>query len=75
VPAIDPTAKTFELLLSRLHEAHEVSVYEAIERLVHAGAAVGLDAHALVRMLDSGKTLEEVLETVESKIELLQNVA
>jgi len=26
-------------------------------------------------MLDSGKTLEEVLETVESKIELLQNVA
>ena len=71
----NPTASTFEVLLSRLHEAHELSVYGAIERLVQAGEAVGLDADALVRLLDRGKTLEELLKLVESKMEHLQKVA
>jgi len=75
VPAADPTASTFEVLLSRLQEAHELSVYASIERLVQAGEAVGLDVDALIRLLDRGKTLEDLLELVESKMEHLQKVA
>ena len=75
MPAADPTAISFEVLLSRLNEAHELTVYGAIERLVQAGEAVGLDADALVRLLDRGKTLEELLKLVESKMEHLQKVA
>jgi hypothetical protein len=60
--------KTFEGFLTRLHESHELSVYEAIERLVQAGEAVGLDAAALLRLLDRGMTFEKLLEVIESKM-------
>ena len=33
------SANTFEAFLTQLRESHEVSVYEAIERLVQAGEA------------------------------------
>lgn len=59
-----------ETLFQRLHECHELPAYEAIERLVKAAEAVGLDVDALARMLDQGKTFEELLEAVELKIEI-----
>ena len=65
----------FETLLTRLHESHEVSVYEAIERLVQAGETVGYKADALLRMLDRGMTFEELLDFIESKMECSQNAA
>jgi hypothetical protein len=66
---------TFEVLIARLHEAHAVSVYAAIERLVEAGQAVGFDIRDLVRLLDRGKTLQELFELVESKMEQARNAA
>ena len=75
MPTRTESANTIEILLTRLHECREVAVYEAIERLVQAAEAVGFDAHDLVQMLDQGKTFEEVLEVIESKLELLQKAA
>ena len=66
------SANTLEVFLTRLRESHELSVYEAIERLVQAGEAVGFDSDALLRMLDQGKTFGELLEIIESKMECLQ---
>ena len=63
------SANTFEAFLTRLRESHEVSVYDAIERLTHAGEAVGYDADTLIRMLDRGMTFEELLALIESKME------
>ncbi len=73
--AANPSSSTLDVLLSRLQECHHVCVYAAIERLAQAGEAVGLDAHALVRMLDRGKTFEELLELVESEMERLRSAA
>lgn len=73
MPAGTQSANTFEAFLTQLRESHEVSVYEAIERLVQAGEAVGFDAHDLLGMLDQGMTIEELLELIESKMERLQN--
>ncbi len=75
MPAATEPANAIEILLSRLHECREAAVYEAIERLMQAAKAVGLDAYALVQMLDQGKTFEEVLEVIESKLEDLQEAA
>jgi hypothetical protein len=69
------SANTFEAFLKRLRETHELSVYEAIERLTQAGEAVGWDAHDLIGMLDRGMTFEELLELIESKMESLQMAA
>ena len=38
--------------LARLREFRELSVYEAIERLTHAGEAVGCNAGDLIRTFD-----------------------
>ncbi len=62
-------------LLTRLHESHEVSVYDAIERLVQVGEAVGFGADALVRMLDRGMGLEELIELIGSRMECLQRAS
>ncbi len=72
MPAVDQTAHTLDVLLTRLHESHELSVYDAIERLVLVGEAVGFGADALVRMLDRGMGLEELIELIESRMECLQ---
>jgi hypothetical protein len=70
-----PAVNTLQVLVDRLHECHELSVYEAIERLVRAAEAVGFDSDALLRMLDRGLTFEELLEFIESKMECLQKAA
>ena len=75
VPAGTQSANNFKALLTRLHESHEVSVYEAIERLIYAGEAAGFDVHDLIGMLDRGMTFEELLELIESKMESLQTAA
>jgi hypothetical protein len=74
VPAVDHTIHTLDVLATHLHESHEVSVYDAIERLVLVAEAVGLGADALVRMLDRGMGLEEMIELIESRMECLQQV-
>ena len=66
---------TFEVLISRLHESHSLPVYSAIERLVEAGQAVGLDVKDLVQLLDRGRTLQELFELVEGKMEHTQEAA
>ena len=66
---------SFEVLISRLQESHSLPVYSAIERLVEAGGAVGLDIGDLVRLLDRGKTLQELFEVVESKMRQSQEAA
>ena len=59
---------TLEGLFTRLGESHEVAVYEAIERLVQAAEAVGLDDKALLQFLDQGLTLEDLLELIEARM-------
>jgi hypothetical protein len=61
-----------QAVLSCLHESSDSSVYDAVERLVQAGDAVGLDADTLVRMLDRGMTFVELLELIEARMECLQ---
>lgn len=75
MPVETQSANTFEAFLKRLRETHELSVYEAIERLTHAGEAVGWDAHDLIGMLDRGMTFEELLDLIEPKMESLQTAA
>lgn len=75
MPVGTQIANTFEAFFTRLRESREVSVYEAIERLVQAGAAAGFDAETLIRMLDRGMTFEELLELIESKMECPQKAA
>lgn len=72
MPAADQTTNTLDILVTHLHESHELSVYDAIERLVLVGEAVGFGADALVRMLDRGMGLEELIELIESRMECLQ---
>lgn len=74
-PAGTKSAYTFEAFLARLRESHDVSVYEAIERLTQAGEAVGFKAQDLIGMLDRGMTFEELLELIESKMESSQAAA
>jgi len=74
-PATIEGREAFEILLGLLRESHELSVYESIERLVHAGEAVGLDMKALICMLDRGMTLDELLRLLQSKLERLDAAA
>lgn len=75
MPSETHAADTLQVFVARLHESHELSVYEAIERLVHAGKAVELDSDTLLRMLDQGMTFEEMLEFIEAKMQCLQKAA
>ena len=72
MPAVEQSISPLEIVRTRLHESHQVSVYEAIERLVRAGEAVGLDANSMVRMLDGGMSLEQLLGVIESQMECSQ---
>jgi hypothetical protein len=74
-PSAAQTANALEGLFTRLGESHQGSVYEAIERLVQAGEAVGFDADTLLRMLDRGMSFEELLELIESKMDCSQKAA
>lgn len=64
-----------ENFLKHLRESHELPVYESIERLVQAGEAAGFSSDALLRMLDQGKTFEQLLELIEAKLQSLQKAA
>lgn len=75
MPTGTQAVSNFDVFLTRLHECHELSAYEAIERLVQAGEAVGLDTEALLRMLERGRTFEELFEAIESKMESLRTAA
>jgi hypothetical protein len=72
VPAVEPSISPLEIVRTRLHESQQLAVYEAIERLVRAGEAVGLDANSMVRMLDKGMSLEQLLGVIESQMECSQ---
>jgi len=75
VPSGTQALNTFDVFLQRLHESHDVSVYEAIERLVRAGEAVGFDGDDLLRILDQGLSFEELLELIESRMESSETAA
>lgn len=67
MPSGTRSANTFEDLLTHFSESHEVSVYEAIERLVQAGETVGFDAHGLLGRLDHGMTFEDLSNSSNRK--------
>ena len=69
MPAGLQALDSISVFVNRLHESHQVSVYGAVERLVQAGEAVGLDADALLWMLDQGTRLEDLLACIESRME------
>ena len=68
MPAVQQITNTLDVLLTRLHESHEVPVYEAIERLVQAAESVGINADELIRMLGRGIPLEGILELIGERM-------
>jgi len=62
-----PPRDALAVVLTRLHEAHHVSAYEAVDRLVRAGETVGFDVNALLGMLDEGIAFQKLLELIASK--------
>ena len=64
----EPGNMRFENCLATLGEAHDESVYGAIERLVEAGEQVGFTVHDLIRMLNGGMTLECLLDVIEVRM-------
>lgn len=59
---------SFEDFLTTLGEAHDESVYGAVERLIQAGEQVGLNVHDLLRMLNGGMKLESLFEVIELRM-------
>jgi hypothetical protein len=57
---------TLDDFFPRLHESRDICVYEAIERMVQAGAEAGLSVETLIQMLDAGVTLDALLDLIES---------
>ncbi len=51
-----------------LGEARHEDVYGAIERLVRAAEQVGFTVHDLIRMLNSGVTLESLFDVLEVRM-------
>jgi hypothetical protein len=64
-----------EDLLTSLHESHDVSAYEAVERLLQAGEAAELDADTLLAMLNQGVALQKVFDLIVSKANCSQQAA
>jgi hypothetical protein len=62
-----PPRVALEAILNRLHEAHHVSAYEAVDRLVRAGETAGYDVNALLGMLDQGIGFQKLLNLIVSK--------
>jgi ABC-type cobalamin transport system ATPase subunit len=54
--------------LNALHETNTEDVYNAIERLVQAGEQVGFSVHDLIRMLNDGMSLENLLNLIELRM-------
>jgi hypothetical protein len=64
-----------EVVLTGLHESHNVSAYEAVERLLYTAEAAGVDPQALLRMLDQGIAFQNVLDLIISKAKSSQKAA
>jgi hypothetical protein len=64
-----------EVVLKRLDESHDLSAYEAVDRLLHVGQATGFDTCTLLRMLDEGIALQTLLDLIVSKAVSISNVA
>jgi hypothetical protein len=64
-----------EIVLTGLHESHDVSAYEAVERLLYTAQAAGVDTQALLRMLDQGIAFQNVLDLIISKAKSSQKAA
>jgi len=52
----------------RLHEARDLCVYDAIERLVQAAEQVGFSVEDLIYMLDRGMSLSSLFDLIESRM-------
>jgi hypothetical protein len=59
---------SFDECFATLGEAHNESVYGAVERLVQAGQQVGFTVHDLIHMLKGGMTLESLLHLIEVRM-------
>jgi hypothetical protein len=59
---------TLDDCVSHLHEARELSVYNAIERLVQAAEQVGLSVEDMIQMLDRGATLSALFDLIEERM-------
>ena len=75
MPVLDQPPSSLEILLTRLHESRDVSVYGAIERMVEAGESVGVDSEFLLGSLERGATLESLFEIIELRMQGLQKTA
>ena len=75
MPAVTQPRCSVEILLTRLHESHDVAAYEAVERLTRAAEAAGFDADTILGMFDRGMTLQKVLELIVSSSTRLQKAA
>jgi hypothetical protein len=75
VPAATQPRYPVEAVLTVLHESHDMSAYEAVERLIYAAEAAGFNADALLAMIDRGMALERVLELIASKTRYSEKVA
>ena len=64
-----------QVVLRGLHESHDVSAYEAVERLLYTAEAVGVDTEALLRMLGQGIAFQNVLDLIVSKAKSSQKAA
>ena len=53
---------------NHLHEARDLSVYDAIERLVQAEEQVGFSVEDLIQMLDRGMTLSTLFDLIEERM-------
>ena len=64
-----------EDILTVLHETHDLSAYEAVERLVYSAESAGLNADALLAMINKATPFEKVLDLIVSKAKCSQKVA
>ena len=62
------TQSPVEECFDTLGAAHDENVYLAIERLVQAAEHVGFTVHDLIRMLNSGTTLESLFDMIEVRM-------
>ncbi len=69
--ATDPSRRGHASLddcFNHLHEARDLSVYDAIERLVQAAEQVGFSVEDLIQMLDRGVTLSMLFDLIETRM-------
>jgi hypothetical protein len=64
-----------EELLTSLHESHDLSAYESVERLLQAGETAEFDADTLLAMLDQGVALQKLFDLIVSKANCSQKAA